>query len=459
MLSYRLRFSQKPLRFAVNDLITPLTGFYVYLALLAFYALFLLFPVNWFGRGFLGVYGRPMTLGLYAFVVITTLSVVVRERHGERKQVATGTLALWFFIVLLFVLVLMSVERGHAADNPYLSQYQQGVLTFVIVTPLVYYAIPSQEKADRIVRVIAAFVGFLTLGELVGTMTLFLPVPRLPITTLEFQYVIPFAALYFYIAFVTASDRLVGRAALFAIAIMGCLGRLLKPVVVPLFFAMVVTTLLLIVIWWRDPEKRVWTIVKRILVLAFLVIAVIGLLELVLPGSFLGDYRLIFYARYLKADPTTGQAYGRLDGGRLGYYGLAWQSMQGSQWLGGGLGTAFQHPSVPGRYAFPHSLLLDFFLTLGVFGLFVLAAGLLAFASYLLLNVNWRQYQAMKLGLAGYLLFTLFSSLVSNLWPNLVHVNGLAVALGIMLKLATLDGRSLAKVDSFRLRLRPYRSS
>ena len=86
MLSYRLRFSQKPLRFAVNDLITPLTGFYVYLALLAFYALFLLFPVNWFGRGFLGVYGRPMTLGLYAFVVITTLSVVVRERHGSGSK-------------------------------------------------------------------------------------------------------------------------------------------------------------------------------------------------------------------------------------------------------------------------------------------------------------------------------------------------------------------------------------
>ena len=70
MLSYRLRLGDKPLRFALSDYITPLNALYVYLAMLAFYAIWLFGVVTFFGFGFLGIHGRPMTLGLYLFVAL-----------------------------------------------------------------------------------------------------------------------------------------------------------------------------------------------------------------------------------------------------------------------------------------------------------------------------------------------------------------------------------------------------
>ena len=81
MLSYRLRLGDKPLRFALSDYLTPLNALYGYLGILAFYAIWLFGVVTFFGRGFLGVHGRPMTLGLYLFIGITLIYAVVHKKR------------------------------------------------------------------------------------------------------------------------------------------------------------------------------------------------------------------------------------------------------------------------------------------------------------------------------------------------------------------------------------------
>ena len=188
-----------------------------------------------------------------------------------------------------------------------------------------------------------------------------------------------------------------------------------------------------------------------------LVLATLLVLEAAIPGSFLGDYRLIFYDRYLKANPVTGASEGRLDGGRLEYYGLAWQVIADSRWLGQGIGAAFPHPYIAGRYAFPHSLALDFLLSYGIAGIVGLFVGLSTLIIYLLRNLNWTEYRLMKATLLGYLLFAFTFSIGSNFFPQLAMVHAVSIVLGIALKVATLDGQRFDHGEPWRLRLRTYR--
>ena len=136
-----------------------------------------------------------------------------------------------------------------------------------------------------------------------------------------------------------------------------------------------------------------------------LVLAALLVLEVTIPGSFLGDYRLIFYDRYLKANPITGATEGRIDGGRFELYTLAWHAIEGKRWLGLGIGGASLHPYIPGIYIFPHSLILDFLLAYGIIGVGAMLVGLCAIIVYLLTNLNWTEYRLMKATLLGYLLF------------------------------------------------------
>lgn len=455
MLSQRLRLGARPLRFALGDLITPINALYVYLGLLGFYGAWLFVVVPYFGHGFLGVYARPMTLGSWLLIAVSVLHLVAQRR--QRLQRGTGSPALGLGVLMLLVAVglLVGIGRGMFDQNPYLKQYQQGMLVLFFVTAAVAYALPSQKEGARLVTIIAYFLTALTFAEFASVLSRFLGITQIKSQTLEFQYVIPFVAIYWFIRYLTSKGDIIKNALLLGIVVFGAIGRLQKPVVVPLFFALLVVGIVFLLAYYRHPALRGMTILKRALLLIVLVLAALILLEIIIPSSFLGDYRLIFYDRFLKVDPTTGVSEGRIDGGRLEYYSLAWNLVKANPLFGLGVGAAFPHPYISGRFSFPHSIILDFLLGYGIIGVLALFASIILIAIFLFLHLRMGEFTLEKATLSGYLFYAFLVSLVSYFWGHLPLVHATAISLGFILKMAILDARSIPSTAR-RIRLRGY---
>ena len=250
-------------------------------------------------------------------------------RHSTRR------LLLGCFFIIVAVGVIFGLNRGLVNATPYFTQYQQGILVMLLVVPLVYYAVPNVREADRLVRIMAYFLGALAVADLIGMLSRFMPVFRLPVQTLDFQFITPFAAIYFFVRYLTSRDRMLWNGAVFGIVFLGCIARFQKPIVVPLVLVLGFMGLILLIVFFLNSRMRASHIIKRALLMILLVLAALLVLEVVIPGSFLGDYRLIFYDRYLKANPITGATEGRIDGGRFELYtaGLA-RLFEGKRWLG-----------------------------------------------------------------------------------------------------------------------------
>ncbi|MCX7853403.1 MAG: hypothetical protein N2383_11525 [Caldilineales bacterium] len=454
MLSHRLRLGAKPLRFALGDLFLPRYGLYAFLGLWAFYGLwsFLVIPI--FGYAFLGVYGRPLTLGLLVFGAIC-LGYLLTQKHTRadiRRHSPAFTLALVLTLATLFW--LMGWQRGLMQQNPLLNQYRQGPVIMFFMTIFTFYAIDSQNVGSKTIRFIAYFLGLLSILDLVS-VTIRLTGLRSPFATLEYQYVVPFAAIYFFIKYLT-SKNYIKNGILAAIVIIGCISEFQKPIVVPLFFALLGISIILMIVYFLHPCLNIRLIFKRCLLALLIFLCFIILLDVIIPSQVLVEYRLIFYDRYLKTNPETGQPIGRIDGGRLEYYFLAWEAIAENRWLGGGLGAAFVHPYVYARYSFPHSLILDFLLSYGLLGVFLLLFIITAIVVYIFRNTNWREYSLEKAGAGGYLIFVFLVSLVGFFWGHLPMVYTAAITLGTLLKMATLDAQARPR-PPLRLRLWAYR--
>lgn len=443
-LSYRLRLGNKPLRFVLAEYFTPLNALYLYLAVLAFYALFLFLPVSLFGQGFLGIYGRPMTLGLYLFASLTLAFAVVNERRKQRRLQSSsgGLLGLGVFFLLAALIVVLGIGRGWIGLLPYIGQYQQGLVIMLLVAPLAYYAIPSQTAADRMLRRVALFLAGLAIAQLVVVVSRFIPGMALPGDTRDFLFILPVAVIYFFVQYMTKADgawRTLGRAGLFGAVFLGCIVTFQKPVVVPLVVALALVWLFLLLFGLRTHRFSAAQLIWRLLFIFVAGVAAVLVADAVIPGGFLTTYRNAFYYRYLKANPATGQVEGRIDGGRLEYYGLAWRYLEGRRFLGLGFGSGIPHPYLAARYAFPHSLILDFLLGFGIAGLIALLSGLSVIALHIALNMRWQEHTTMKVTLVGFLLYALLYSLVSFFWGHVAMVHAVAILLGVSLKVATLD--------------------
>lgn len=455
MLSQRLRLGNRPLRFALGDIITPLNALYGYLALLGFYGLWLFAVVPYFGHSFLGVYARPMTLGIWLLLAVCLLHLGVQRRQRLQGRGAAPYLGLGVLMLLVALGLLLGIGRGALSQTPYLNNYQQGMLVLFFATAAVAFAVPSQKDGARLVTIIAYFLTILVFAEFASILNRFLGVVQIKSQTLEFQYVIPFVTIYWFIRYLTSKGGILKNGIILGVVVFGAIGRLQKPVVVPLFFALLFVGFVFLVAYYRHPALRSLTIIKRALLLMALVAAAVILLEIIIPSSFLGDYRLIFYDRFLKVDPFTGVSEGRIDGGRLEYYSLAWDLVKANPLFGLGLGAAFPHPYISGRFSFPHSIILDFLLSYGIIGVLALFAGIILMTIFLLLNLRMGEFTLEKATLCGYLFYAFLVSLVSYFWGHLPLVHATAISLGIILKMAILDARSIAPTAR-RIRLRGY---
>jgi O-antigen ligase len=317
-----------------------------------------------------------------------------------------------------------------------------------------FYAIDKQSTGAKIIKFMTIFLGLLATLDLISVIIRLLGL-RSPLQTLEYQYVAPFAAIYFFIKYLTDKNYL-KSGFIAAIVIIGCISEFQKPIVVSLFFALLSVSIILMIVYFVHPHLNIRLILKKGLLAILLFLFFVILLDIIMPSRVLAEYRLIFYDRYLKTNPYTGEPTGRIDGGRLEYYFLAWEAIAENRWLGGGLGAAFVHPYVYDRYAFPHSLILDFLLSYGLLGIFLLLFIIISIIVYIFRNINWRKYSLEKAGAGGYLIFVFLVSLVGFFWGHLPMVYTTAITLGTLLKMATLDAQTWPR-RPLRLRLWAYR--
>lgn len=440
MLSYRLRPGAKPLRFILADAVTPLTALYFYLGTVAFYSLWLFAVVTHFGHSFLGVHARPVTLGVGVLMAVS-LAHILTQRHRLSVS-STGRLGLGIFFVLVAVGLFAGLLRGVFAQNIYLPAYQQGMLILFFVTVGVAYAVPDQKIGARLVTAIAYFLTMMAFFELMSVVAKLMGVGEVNFQLLEFQYVIPFASVYWLVRYLTEPGKVLRNGLILGVAILGAISRLQKPVVVPLFFTLLLTGLLILLVFFFHRRLSSARILGRALLLIAMIVTAVAFLELITPSSFLREYALIFYDRFLKVNPATGASEGRIDGGRLEYYGLAWNLVKENPFFGLGIGAAFPHPYLSGRYSFPHSIILDFLLSYGLVGVIVLFASISFLTTYLLRNLKFGEFAIEKAALCGYLMYAFLVSLVSYYWGHLPLVHATAICLGIALKLAILDRRA-----------------
>lgn len=454
MLSHRLRFGVKPLRFALGDVFLPRYGLYAFLGLWAFYALWSFFVIPFFGYAFLGVHGRPLTLGMLVFGATCLGYLLTQKRTRTNGRVSSPAFTLAFVLILAMLFWLLGWQRGWMQQNPLLNQYRQGTLIMFLMTLFTFYAIDKQNYGAKAIKFMAYFLGLLAILTLTSVAVRLIGF-RSPLQTLEYQYVAPFSAVYFFIKYITGKNYL-KNGFMTAVIIAGCISEFQKPVVVSLFFTLLIVGVILMIVYFLHPRLNIRIILKRGILAILIFLCLIILLDIILPSQVLAEYRLIFYNRYLKANPQTGEPIGRIDGGRLEYYRLAWEAIAESRWLGGGLGAAFVHPYVYDRYSFPHSLILDFLLGYGLLGIFLLFFTISFITVYIFKNINWRQYSLEKASAGGYLIFVFLVSLVGFFWGHLPMVYTTAITLGTLLKMATLDAQARPRLP-FRLRLWAYR--
>jgi O-antigen ligase len=456
MLGYRLRRNPKPLRFVLGDALTAIHGLYAFLGLWMFYGLWSFFVIPFFGYAFLGVYGRPLTVGLLMLTAAVGVQVLAETRYRRMTSVPLPGLVLGFVFVLAVLALAMGLLRGWEAQNPLLRQYRQGMVIFAWFTILVFYAVNTIKDAVRISKIMAYFLAFLAILDLIAVIIRFLPFIRLPLQTLEYQYVAPLAASYFLIKYLREKISW-KNIIILSLTVLGCISEFQKPVVVPLFFTMLFTCVFIGLFYSKNLQ--IMTIIKKLLLLGLIVISFVVLLDIILPTNFLSEYLILFYKRYLKINPNTGEQIESVFDTRLDYYVLAWESIKENRWFGGGVGASFTHPYIMDRYAFPHSIILDFMLSYGIFGLLSLFLFIIFVMFYVIKYVNWRENPVEKAAFGSYLLFAFLVSLVGFFWGHLPMVYTTAIALGTLLKVAVLDAqaRPHGARPGWRLRLRAFR--
>ena len=171
------------------------------------------------------------------------------EEDRDEVRHSTRRLILGCFFILVTVGVMFGLNRGLANATPYFSQYEQGILVMLMVVPLVFYAVPSAREANRLVKIMAYFLGALAVAGLIGMLSRFMPVFRLPVQTLDFQFITPFAAIYFFVRYLTSRDNALEWRGLWY-RIFGCIAEFQKPVVVPLVLVLGFMGLILLIVFF-----------------------------------------------------------------------------------------------------------------------------------------------------------------------------------------------------------------
>ncbi|RME47957.1 MAG: O-antigen ligase domain-containing protein [Chloroflexi bacterium] len=437
----------KPLRYQIDMWFRPETFLAIYLALIGFYGLFEVSLVSTFGWSFLGIYQRPVTLGMYLFVAGTAIWVLLVRRPVRAKPVSLAAQMVFIFFLLEFLLLaLMGVQYGRARGNVQVVNYQQGLEIFIMVAVAGYLA---TESTDRVARILRPFVYLLVFLSLLNAVSVIANnatrLIRLPFASFDMLFVLPFAAIYFLARYLMTSRRRLLALLMFIGATAGVFLRFEKPVLVPFVLACAVLYGLLLLAAGKLSLTSRWQLLKRILILIAGGVLVLTFVELIVPGNLLGELLLLFFRRFLKFNPTTAQVIGRLDGGRFYLWQQGWEMLKTSPLWGVGFGPGIR--SDLGTVVFPHNLLVEFLVGTGLLGGTVLLAWLAASTVYILRSFNWNEQPIFKLGLLGFLIYALIVSMVGVLWGHLALLNLTALTLGMVLKIATLDreGRTNAR--------------
>ena len=431
--------SRKPLRYSVDNYWTPIHFFKLYFACIAFFGIFEYLFVSTYGWAFLGIYGRPFTLGMYLFVGGIAVYLVAYRRRMMSRDNALGRFLLGFLLLEFIILVIMGVQNGMANGNEQLATYQKGLWIVLLVTTFAYWGVESQREMRDVIHHFSLFLVGLSLADTLSILLHITPgMPKLPFNLFLFMHILPLGGLYFFVDYLLSRRNVFWKGFLFIVASSSIVLRFQKPVIVPYIIVIGMVFLIVFAVAGRPGFISRTKVVKRSVVLLLLAFLLPILMAAITPGSLLVEYRILFFKIFLKRNPVTGVLIGRIDGGRFYLIAQGWEMVKQSPIWGFGLGPGIS--SGLGTIVFPHNLMIDFLIGMGLLGIVLLVLFLFIIIRYIVTRMDWYRYPVMKIGIVGYLIYAFVFSQVGVFWGQLGLIHLSALLLGITLKLATLDG-------------------
>lgn len=430
--------AQKPLRYQLNDLLKPIFLLKLYLSFIAIYALFEFLLVSTFGWSFMGIYQRPIMLGMFIFVGGTALHLLTKRNHGEKRLYPRSQIFLGLLVLEFVLLVAVGLQYGRFNDNAQLISYERGLVIFFTVALSAYVGIESINKAKNVLRVFIWFLLVLSFGNAISVFVRN-SVPDLwaPLLSYDILYIMPLAGIYFFVFYLLARERSFFAMLLFVTAASGVILRFEKPVLVPFVAACGATYFVIFLLAGSLYGVSRLSLIKRALLLVFAAVAALLILELIVPGNLLLEYRIAFFRNYLKFNPVSGTSIGRVDGGRFYLWAKGLQVLKESPWWGQGFGPGIR--SDTGFLVFPHNLVIDFLIGTGLLGVTLLLSFLATISFYVARFIDWNSFSVLKLSMMGFLIYVFSVSMVGVLWGHLSLLHVSALILGMLIKFATLD--------------------
>ncbi|NOZ71015.1 MAG: hypothetical protein GXP38_03735, partial [Chloroflexi bacterium] len=227
--------------------------------------------------------------------------------------------------------------------------------------------------------------------------------PRLPFDLFLFMHILPLGGLYFFVDYLLSRRNVFWKGFLFIAASSSIVLRFQKPVIVPYIIATGVVFLIVFAVAGRQGLISRTKTVKRLVVLLSLAALLPILMDAIIPGSLLVEYRILFFKLFLKRNPVTGVLIGRIDGGRFYLITQSWEMVKQSPIWGLGFGSGIK--SDIGTVVPPHNLIIDFLIGVGFLGVVLLVLFVLAIVGYVAIRMDWHRYPVMKIGIVGYLIY------------------------------------------------------
>ena len=433
----QLRRPAAPLRFRLERYFKPINFLGLFLALILFQGFFEYFFKFTIGISFLGLYARSFKLGMYVLVGLTALYFLLRSKP-DRNQVRPGALLLALILLEIVLGMGLSVYLGLDQKNARLPLYFDSLLSVLLIIPFAYAAVEKVEDLYRVMRWfvtgLVVLAGFEVFARVVGPSLVL--VRSFALTS--YRLTLPIAVLFFLVAGLTSHRPRISHLLYSAIAALGVVIAFNKPIFVPFIVSLVFAILLLLVLPKNRIAFRKRDVLLSLLVMVVLLVLFILLVEIVVPGDYLGGYVAVFERYVLKVNPSTNESIGRVDGGRFYLYARAWEMFLANPIFGRGLGVTII--SDGGTQIPPHSIIFDLMAGTGLAGTLPFIAGIVILFLYVLRNADFTRMIELKVAMLGYVVFGFAFALVGVLWEYAYIYFPMAIYIGCLLKVATLDG-------------------
>lgn len=406
---------------------------------LIFVGYFEFFATHTVGRSFLGIYRRPLTIGLYALIAALLLQFIRQKSHKKSIKLSEKKLII-FLMILIFV--IYNFIKGKFYLNSYYSNIGETFGLFLLICTASFLANNRMSDLRKYLHILSS--SFLLLGII---HSLFLLIEKLGYNTRfwigEGMMIMPLVFYYFLFHYLFDRQKELKYLIYAFLALLPILLSFEKAIVVPLILSFSLIIIISLYNYLSSKNKDISNIkktIKRIGALLIVFVFFVSLYYFVFPDDF-ETYRKIILVSYLKVSPETLDPIGRVDGGRYYIWQTALRLLLEKPIFGYGFGVSIL--SDLGDYIFPHNILLDILLSFGIVGTLIfvlLIARLIKYMNIFPIHVD---YQLENKTILAYLLFIFCFAVIGVIWNKILAIYTLALFLGMLLKIGYLNNNQV----------------